>query len=456
MMPSGRCAPGSALLMPWVGIATGLVVVGDLIGEGSAQEQSVVGETPNLAARLQALAEPDAVVIAAGTRRLVGDLFESESLGEVEIKGLAGGLPAWQVLRPSGLASRFEALRGSALTPLVGREEKIELLLRRWARAKAGDGQVVLLSGEGGFGKSRITAELEQCLYAEPHIQLRYFCSPYRQDSALFPFIDQVSRAAGFAPADPAVSKLEKFEALLTRRPLPEEDVAFLADLLSLPRSERHPLPDLSPQRKKERTLEALIHGLEGLAHRQPLVMILEDAHWIDPTSRELLDLIVERVRSLPVLLIVTFRPEFQPPWTGKAHVRMLVLNRLDQHDRTALVTQIAGGKTLPDDVTAQIVERTDGVPLFIEELTKSVLESELLREEDGRYVLNGPLPPLAIPTSLHASLIDGAARPFGVGAARGANRCGDRTLVPLHAAAHGLRYSRARAASLSRSACRC
>jgi len=389
-----------------VGIATGLVVVGDLIGEGSAKEQSVVGETPNLAARLQALAEPDAVVIAAGTRRLVGDLFEYESLGEVEIKGLAAGLPAWQVLRTSGVASRFEALRGSALTPLVGRDEEIELLIGRWARAKAGDGQVVLVSGEAGFGKSRITAELEQRLYAEPHIQLRYFCSPYRQDSALFPFIDQISRAAGFAPADPAASKLEKFEALLARQPLPEEDVAFLADLLSLPGSQRHPLPDLSPQRKKERTFEALVHGLERSAHRRPLVMILEDAHWIDPTSRELLDLTVERVRSLAVLLIVTFRPEFQPPWTGKSHVKMLVLKRLKQHYRTALVTQIAGNKTLPDDVTAQIVKRTDGVPLFVEELTKSVLESELLREEDGHYVLDGALPPLAIPTSLHASLM--------------------------------------------------
>ena len=396
----------SAELQARVGIATGLVVVGDLIGEGSAREQSVVGETPNLAARLQALAEPDSVVIAASTRRLVGDLFEYESLGEVEIKGLAAGVPAWQVLRPSGVASRFEALRGSALTPLVGRDEEIEVLLRRWARAKAGDGQVVLISGEPGFGKSRITAELEQRLHAEPHIQLRYFCSPYRQDSALFPFIDQLSRAAGFAPADPPVSKLKKFEALLARRPLPQEDVAFLAELLSLSSSERHPLPNLSPQRKKERTLEALIHGLEGLAHRQPLVMVLEDAHWIDPSSRELLDVIIDRVGNLPVLLVVTFRPEFQQPSTSEPHVTMLVLNRLDRLDRTALVTQVARGKALPDKVVAQIVERTDGVPLFVEELTKNVLESELVRDQEGRYVLEDPLPPIAIPTSLHASLL--------------------------------------------------
>ena len=292
----GRLDVKSVKLQARVGIATGLVVVGDLIGEGSAQEQSVVGETPNLAARLQALAEPDAVVIAAGTRRLVGDLFEYRDLGAVEVKGIAGPVPAWQVLRPSAVASRFEALRGSALTPLVGRDEEIDLLLRRWARAKAGDGQVVLISGEPGLGKSRITAALAERLHAEPHLRLRYFCSPYHQDSALFPFIDQLGRAAGFARDDPPAARLEKLEALLARAAPPDEDVAFLADLLSLPASERHPLPNLSPQRKKERTLEALIRQLEGLARQQPVVMVFEDAHWIDPTSRELLDLTVERV----------------------------------------------------------------------------------------------------------------------------------------------------------------
>jgi class 3 adenylate cyclase/predicted ATPase len=389
-----------------VGIATGLVVVGDLIGEGSAQEQSVVGETPNLAARLQALAEPDAVVIAAGTRRLVGDFFEVRDLGAVEVKGIAAPVPAWQVLRPSVVASRFEALRGVALTGLVGRDEEIDLLLRRWARAKAGDGQVVLLSGEAGLGKSRITAALEERLHTERHIRLRYFCSPYHQDSALFPFIDQLGRASGFAPDDPPAARREKLEAVLASTAPPDEDMAVLADLLSLPASERHPLPNLSPQRKKERTLEALIRQLEGLARQQPVVMVFEDTHWIDPTSRELLDLTVERVRSLPVLLIVTFRPEFLPPWTGQPQVSMLALNRLDRHDRTVLVGQIAGGKALPDEVVAQIVDRADGVPLFVEELTKSVLESGLLRAEADRYVLDGALPPFAIPTSLHASLM--------------------------------------------------
>jgi len=389
-----------------VGIATGLVVVGDLIGEGSAQEQSVVGETPNLAARLQALAEPNAVVIAASTRRLVGDLFEYRDLGAVEVKGIVAPVSAWRVLRPSAIESRFEAMHTSSLSPLIGRDEEIELLSRRWARAKAGNGQVVLISGEPGIGKSRITAALAEHLRAEPHLRLRYFCSPYHQNSALFPFLDQLGRASGFARDDMPAAKLEKLEALLALAAPPDEDVAFLADLMSLPHWERHPLPNLSPLRKKEKTLGALIRQLEGLARRQPVVMVFEDAHWSDPTSRELLDLTVERIRTLPVLLIVTFRPEFQPPWTGQPQVTMLALSRLDRRDRTALVEQIAGGKALPDNVMDQIADRTDGVPLFVEELTKSVLESGLLRAETDRYVLDRALPPFAIPTSLHASLL--------------------------------------------------
>jgi class 3 adenylate cyclase/predicted ATPase len=396
----------SVKLQARVGIATGLVVVGDLIGEGSAQEQSVVGETPNLAARLQSLSEPNAVIIAAGTRRLIGDLFEYRDLGAVKIKGVAAPVSAWQVLRPSIVASRFEALRGPALSRLIGRDEEIDLLLRRWARAKAGDGQVVLISGEAGIGKSRIVSVLGERLQAEPYLRLRYFCSPYYRDSALHPFTDQLSRAAGFAPDDLPAVKREKLEALLARAAPRHEDVALLADLLSLPISERYPLPNLSPQRKKERTLEALIRLVEDLSRREPVVTVFEDVHWIDPTSRELLDLMVERVRSIPVLLIVTFRPEFQPPWTGQPQVTTLLLNRLDRRDRTVLVAQIAGGKALPVEVGEQIADRTDGVPLFIEELTKSVLESGLLREEADRWVLEGALPPFAIPTTLHDSLL--------------------------------------------------
>jgi predicted ATPase len=296
------------------------------------------------------------------------------------------------VLRPSAVESRFEALRGSALTPLVGRDEEIELLLRRWERAKGSDGQVVLISGEPGIGKSRIAAALAERLHGKPHIRLRYFCSPYYQDSALYPFIEQLSRAARFTPDDSPTVRLEKLESLLFRAAPPVEDVALIADLLSLPNSERHPLPSLNPQRKKERTLEALLRQLVGLAREQPVIMVFEDAHWIDPTSRELLDLTVERAGGLPVLLLVTFRSEFQPPWTGQPQVTALTLNRLDRRDRTVLVEQIALGKALPDEVVGQIADRTDGVPLFVEELTKSVLESGV--------------PLVGIPTTLHDSLM--------------------------------------------------
>jgi class 3 adenylate cyclase/predicted ATPase len=389
-----------------VGIATGLVVVGSLIGVGSSQEQASVGETPNVAARLQTMAEPNAVVVDTRTRLLVGDLFEHRDLGSFDLKGIAAPVPVSQVVRPSSIESRFEALRGSVLTPLVGRDEELDLLWRRWSRAKGEDGQIVLMAGEPGIGKSRVATAFMERLRLEPHVRLRYFCSPYRQDSALYPFIDQLGRASQFARDDSPEIRLRKLEALLARADAPSEDVALLADLLSLPDSERHALPKLSAPRKKERTLEALIRQLEGLARQAPVVMVFEDAHWIDPTSRELLDLTVDRVRSLPVLLIVTFRPEFQPPWTGQPQVTMVALNRMDRRDRAALVVQIAGGKALPADVIAQIVERTDGVPLFVEELTKSILESGLLRAEADRYVLDGTLPPFSIPTSLHASLL--------------------------------------------------
>jgi len=289
------------------------------------------------------------------------------------------------------------------------------LLLRRWVRAKTSNGQVALISGEPGIGKSRIVAALAERLGADPHLRLRFFCSPYHQDSALFPFCQQLAHAAGFAHDDTPAVKWEKLEALLALAAPPDEDIAVLADLMPLPASERYPLPSLSPQRKKDQTLEALIRQLEGLARRQPVVTFFEDTHWIDPTSRELLDLTIERVRTLPVLLIVTFRPEFQSPWTGQEQVSTLALNRLDRHDRTALVEQIAGGKAVPDEVMAQIADHTDGVPLFIEELTKNVLESGLLREEADRYVLDGGLPAFAIPTTLHASLMARLDRLAGV-----------------------------------------
>jgi DNA-binding winged helix-turn-helix (wHTH) protein/class 3 adenylate cyclase/predicted ATPase len=397
-----RLEPGSIKLRARIGIATGLVVVGDPIGEGRGPP-AVLGETPYLAVRFKDLADPETVVISASTRRLVGNLFEYIELG----RGAAAAdtVPAWRVLGPR-VVSRFAALRGPALQPLVGRDDEIDLLLRRWARAKAGEGQVMLISGEPGIGKSRIAAELLQRLRTEPHLRLRYYCSSYHQDSALFPVIEQIGRAAGFARGDPPETKLEKLESLLARAGPPDGDVALIADLLSLPESGRNPLPKLSAQRKKQRTLEALLRQLEGLAARAPVLVMFEDVHWIDPTSRELLDQCVACAPRLPVLLIVTFRHEFQPPWTGHERVGVLALNRLDRRDRTALAAQIAGGKALPREVLARIVDRTDGIPLFIEELTKSVLESGLLREEPDRYVLDRALPTLAIPTTLHASLL--------------------------------------------------
>jgi class 3 adenylate cyclase len=389
-----------------IGIATGLVVVGDLIGAGEAQERGVGGETPNLAARMQELAPANGVLIAEGTRRLLGDFFELRDLGIVAVKGFAASLPVWQVLRPSAVESRFDALRASALTPLVGREEELELLLQRWQRAKAGDGQVVLLSGEPGIGKSRLTAALHQRLEGEPHIRLRYFCSPHHQDSALYPFITQLERAAGFTHEDSADARLDKLEGLLTPAAPPAEDLTLLAELLSLPTVRYLALP-LSPQRKKERTFAALRLQLADLARCQSVLMVFEDLHWIDPSSRELLDLIVERALGLPMLLILTFRPEFQAPWSGLPQVAALALNRLDPRTGAAMIERIAGDRPLPTELMAEIVERADGVPLFVEELARAVIETGASSDRGIDKTLAGsPLPASTVPAALHASLL--------------------------------------------------
>jgi DNA-binding winged helix-turn-helix (wHTH) protein/predicted ATPase len=396
-----------------VGIATGMTIIGDAAGGGVLQDPEIIGDVPKLAGRLLLSAQPDTVAIEPITRRLIANLFECRDLGTIDATS-GSPLRIWQVVEDSAVVNRFEALHGSALSPLVGRDEELDILLRRWASAKAGDGQVVLVCGEAGLGKSRLAATLEERVKAEPHLRLRYFCSPYYQDSALYPFVDQLGRAAGFARDDMPADKLKRLEVLLARTAPPEEDVSFIANLMSLPAPERRPLPNLSPQRKKQRTLEALSRQLESLSHQQPVLMVFEDAHWIDPTSRELLDLTVERVRRLPVLLIVTFRPEFQTPWIGQPRVTMLALNRLDRRDRASLVARIAG-KFLPEIVTEQIADRTDGVPLFLEELTKSVLESGLLREEAESYILDGPVPLFTIPTTLYASLVARLDRPGSV-----------------------------------------
>ena len=388
-----------------VGIATGLVVVGDLIGSGASQEQAIVGETPNLAARLQTIAEPNSVVLAESTRKLVGNLFELQDLGAQDLKGIAGPVRAWAALRASSVESRFEAFHASGLIELVGREEELEILLRRWSKAKTGEGQVVLLSGEAGIGKSRLTAALLERLATEPHIRLRYFCSPQHTDSALYPIIGQMERAATFALDDTTYAKLHKLDSLLAQSSTPPQEAALFAEMLSLPKDGRYPTLDLTAQQRRHRTLEALTAQVEALTRSNPVLMIFEDAHWIDPTSLEALGRIVDRLKNLGVLLIITYRPEFEPPWIGRPYVTALTLNRLGEREIATLIDRVTGNKALNESVRQDIIDRTDGIPLFVEEMTKAVLESESDQDAD-RNAAAVPAAILAVPPSLHASLM--------------------------------------------------
>ena len=386
-----------------IGIATGLVVVGEQIGEGEAWQQTAIGETPNLAARLQALAAPNTVVIAPSTHRLVGDLFEYRQIGPLALKGLSEPVIAWEVTRPSAIESRFEALRRDSSISLVGRDHELRLLLGHWARSRGGEGQVVLLSGEAGIGKSRLVATLRQQLKDEPHLTLRFFCSPYDRDSAFRPFINQLERALGWTRDDTTEQKQEKLRSTVFGAAHGEDEIALLAELLSLPNS----VPDLqlSTQRKREKLFGALIHQLEARARTQSILMIFEDAHWTDPTSLDLLKFLMERVARLPVMLIITFRPEFEHDWGDQPHIARLALNRLDDRNAKTLVRQLAG-RELGPEIADEIIARADGVPLFVEELTKTVLET------DGHKSLPSSVFPASasgrasVPASLQASLI--------------------------------------------------
>jgi len=406
-VPKLETAAGTPLQVR-VGIATGLVVVGDLLGTGVAQEQEVIGETPNLAARLQTLAEPGTVVISSSTRRLTGGLFEYRDLGAVALKGFAQPVQVWLALRESAAQSRFEALRSST-SPLVGRDDEISLLLHRWEQAKRGEGSVVLFSGEPGIGKSRIAQTLLQHLRDEVHTRLRVFCSPHHQDTALYPITTQLERAAGLRRDDTDEQRLTKLEELLAVATNDlGEAVPLVAFLLSIPTGDRFPALDLTPQRQKEKSLHALLAQIEGLATHQPVLLVVEDAHWADPTSLELFDLIVSRAASLPLLVVATFRPEFVPAWIGRPQVTLISLGRLSRRRCGEMIAHVTGGKALPREIADEITDRTDGVPLFIEELTKAVIESGVLVETDGRYVATGLAAPLAfgIPTSLQESLL--------------------------------------------------
>jgi class 3 adenylate cyclase len=369
-----------APLQTRVGIATGLVVVSDLIGSGASQEQAIVGETPNLAARLQGVAEPNSVVIAESTRKLVGNLFELEGLGATDLKGIAGPVRAWAALRPPSVESRFEALHTGGLTELVGREEELELLLRRWSKAKSGEGQVVLLSGEAGIGKSRLTAALLERFADDPHTRIRSFCSPQHTNSAFYPIIGQIERAAALAPNDSLQAKLDKLDAMLAQSSTSAQDAALLAEMLSLSNDGRYPALELTPQQRRQSTLEALVSQIVALSRQNPLLMIFEDAHWTDPTSLELFSRIVDKIPTLRTLLIVTVRPEFEPPWIGRSHVTNLTLNRLAEREAGAMIDRVVGNELLPSNIRRDIIERTDGIPLFVEEMTKAVLEAKARR----------------------------------------------------------------------------
>jgi class 3 adenylate cyclase/predicted ATPase len=390
-----------------IGIATGLVMVGELIDAGMAPERTVLGETPNLAARLQALAAPGGVVISQATRRLVGGLFELIELGLHRLKGFTEPIAVWQVERESRAESRFEALHGERLIPLVGREHELGILLERWAWAKDGDGQVVLLPGEPGIGKSRVIRALRESLEAEPHTLLSHYCSPYHTNSALYPVIGLLQRAMRLNRDDPPEEQVTKLEAVLGRpSDRLAEVVPLLAALLGIPTGERYPAPTPTPEVQKRRTLQALVDQTAALAAQQPVLAVYEDVHWVDPSTLELLGLLVESIRKLPVLVLISFRPEFQPLWTGQAHVTMLTMSRLGRRQGADLVARVTGDKLLPAEIVEQIVARTDGVPLFVEELTKAVVESGFLADAGDHYELHGPLPPLAIPMTLHDSLM--------------------------------------------------
>jgi class 3 adenylate cyclase len=391
-----------------VGVHTGLVVVGEMGGAGR-QEQLALGETPNLAARLQGLAAPNTLVISAATWQLLRGFFACQSLGPQLLKGFAQPLEVYQVLSESTARSRLDAVGSTGLTPLVGREQEVGLLRKRWAQVKDGLGQVVLLSGEAGIGKSRLVQVLKEHVASEPQAWLAPCqCSPYYQNTALYPLIDLLERAAlGFAREESPAQKLHKLEGCLVQHGLPlAEAVPLFAAFLSLPLTADYAPLTISPEQRKQQTLQALLTILLRIAAQQPLLFVMEDLHWVDPTTLELLSLLVDQGPTTRMLVLFTFRPDFSPPWTGRAYLTQVTLTRLPGRQAAELTTRVAHGKALPPAVVEQVVAKTDGVPLFVEELTKMVLETGLLQEQEERYELTGPLPPLAIPTTLHDALM--------------------------------------------------
>jgi class 3 adenylate cyclase/predicted ATPase len=391
-----------------LGIHTGLVVVGE-VGGGTRQEQLALGETPNLAARLQGIAAPNTLVVSAMTLQLLGGFFACQPLGAPPLKGQAQPLAVYQVLYERTARSRLEAAGDTGLTPLVGREQEVALLRERWEQVKDGMGQVVLLSGEAGIGKSRLVLGLTEQVASEPLAWLTPCqCSPYYQHTALYPLIDLLERVAlRFDREESSQQKLNKLEGFLVQYGLPlAEAVPLFASLLSLPLPDTYAPRTLSPAQQKQQTLQALLTIFLHIAAQQPVLLVMEDLHWVDPSTLELLSLLVDQGPTARILALCTFRPDFSPPWTGRAHLTQVTINRLPRRQAVEVIRQVAHGKALPPEVVEQIVTKTDGVPLFVEELTKMVLESGLLQERADHYALTGPLPPLAIPATLHDSLM--------------------------------------------------
>ena len=391
-----------------IGIATGQVVVGELMGQDTAKERSVFGETPNLAARLQALAQPNQLVIDPLTKRLIGNAFEFVDLGALSLKGFETPVHAWQVLSNKSSVSRFESDRSLQLTNFVGREEELSLLLGRWREAVEGEGQVVLLCGEAGIGKSRMIRSLCDRLADEPYQRVQFQCSPYHTNTALYPAISLLREAAGLTGQDSAEAQLNKLEALSIDSGIDRHDtVALFADLLSIRDDQRYPPLAVSSEKRKDMTLEALVHHLQRLADRSPLLFIVEDVHWLDPTTLDLMTRIIDRIRQMRMLLLITCRPDFKPVWADYSHVTSLTLSRLPRRQSAELVAAMTGGKTLPPEVQQAILAKADGVPLYIEALTENVLGSGLLTEDHQALTLKGPLKGLPIPDSLQALLME-------------------------------------------------
>jgi len=398
----------AAALAVRIGIATGPVVVGDMVGEGAAEEAAVVGDTPNLAARLQGVAGPDQVVVALATHTLTEPSFEFEDLGSHELKGIDEPVPAWRALRERDIDSRYEARRGTGGTPLVGRQEELGLLLRSWESSKKGHGQAILVQGEAGIGKSRLIEALREHIARDDYVWVAHRCSPYHANSTLYPVIEHLKRALDWSSESSGEEKLEKLEETLADQTLPlSEVIPLYADLLSLPLADgRYPPSERNPRQKREATLDALVAWLLETAERTPVLNVWEDLHWADPTTLELLELFLEQSPTVSMMNLLTYRSDFVPTWSMRSHMIPVTLNRLERPEVEALIASRASGKQVPPEVIEQIASKADGVPLYVEELTKTILASEFLLEEQDRYALAGELSEISIPATLQDSLM--------------------------------------------------